>query len=140
MKYLIYLSTSSIYFKPDSLEEMLIDFRACNAKEQITGLLLYNFGQFLQFIEGSDKAVNKLIRKIEKDNRHHSLVILETGPLTERIFPDWSMSYKDISQIEINSFESFVNPLKSNLFTPLQLAHPVTKKLTAFASRLKKTG
>lgn len=140
MKYLIYLSTSSIYFNPDTLEDMLTDFRERNAAEEITGVLLYNYGQFLQFIEGSDKAVNKLIKKIEKDKRHHSLVILETGQLTERVFPDWSMSYRDISHVMTTNDESFADALPLQLFTPLQLAHPLTSQLTAFVNKMKKSG
>ncbi|RYY06218.1 MAG: BLUF domain-containing protein [Sphingobacteriaceae bacterium] len=140
LKYLIYLSTASIYFNPDTLEDMLTEFRALNAAEEITGVLLYNYGQFLQFIEGSNKAINKLIKKIEKDKRHHSLVILETGPLTERVFPDWSMSYRDISHVMINNNEGYADALTLQLFTPLQLAHPLTSHLTAFVSKLRKSG
>lgn len=140
MKYLVYLSTASIYFQPNLVEEMLTNFRASNHAQEITGLLLYSYGQFLQYIEGNVQSIDKLVKKIEKDRRHHSMVVLETGTLAERLFPDWSMSFEDISLIKRSGLKGFVDPAELNLFSAQQLAHPVVRQLTAFAGRLRKTG
>lgn len=97
MKYILYTSTASIYFRPEMLEAMLTGFRKSNHKHGITGMLVYSEGTFMQFIEGKNDTVDRLIKNIIKDKTHHSVMIWENSPSQVRLFSDWSMSFKNVS-------------------------------------------
>lgn len=140
MKYIIYLSTASIYFKKETLETMLVNFRINNEANQITGMMLFSEGTFLQVLEGNDQDVGNLIKKIEKDKRHHSLVRLDSQQIQQRIFPDWSMGFSIASADEFNEVKGFAK-LSAGIFNPANIwsQHPAIIILKRFAQRINIT-
>ncbi|MCY7294498.1 BLUF domain-containing protein [Alteromonas sp. a30] len=89
---LTYMSQSELH--PLGLhEELEIIQKAAselNREKQISGILVYRNGFFLQRIEGNRKAVIYLAESIAKDRRHKHFKILEQGPIQRRMFDDWS--------------------------------------------------
>lgn len=67
--------------------------RENNAREGITGGLLFSTGCFAQVLEGLSAAVEATFERIQCDDRHNDVILLEAGPITERAFPDWSMAF-----------------------------------------------
>ena len=66
-----------------------------NANQGITGLLLYQEGHFLQYIEGEPEIVRAVYARISQDRRHHNVFLLNEEILLQRQFPEWSMFYRD---------------------------------------------
>jgi len=97
MKQLIYVSRAVSPFSQQELESLLHHCRERNAQQQITGMLLYNNGLFVQALEGEDDAIEHLYQKIKKDQRHTGLIRVLHKQIDEREFGDWSMGFKDIS-------------------------------------------
>lgn len=64
-----------------------------NARNGITGALVFNHNYFLQSIEGARPVINALLRKLVKDNRHYALQIVECCEVDERRWNQWSMKY-----------------------------------------------
>ncbi len=79
------------------LVDMLQASREKNRRQEITGLLLYANGSFMQVLEGKEKVVRDLMKRIEVDGRHHHVETLEVAPLARRAFPKWSMAFLDLS-------------------------------------------
>ena len=67
--------------------------RENNARAGITGGLLFSMGCFAQVLEGLPEAVEATFERIQCDDRHDDVILLEAGPITERAFPDWSMAF-----------------------------------------------
>ena len=67
--------------------------RENNAREGITGGLLFSTGCFAQVLEGLPAAVQATFERIQCDDRHNDVIVLEAGVITERAFPDWSMAF-----------------------------------------------
>jgi len=63
----LYVSTAQVLFTAPRMEELLAKSRTSNARQQITGLLLYRDGAFMQFLEGPEGAVERLFRRIKAD-------------------------------------------------------------------------
>ena len=61
-----------------------------NAKNEISGLLIYCRERFIQRLEGKRQHINKLIEKIKSDPRHRKLLILHHSKIDKRYFSDWS--------------------------------------------------
>ncbi len=65
--------------------------RRNNARDGLTGALAVNEGWFLQVVEGSATALDRLLRRLAEDPRHTDLEVLSRRPVSGRLFPDWSM-------------------------------------------------
>ena len=91
---LVYASTASQPFRETALDQLLVEFRRFNTENDITGMLLFRDGRFIQVLEGASSVVASLTERIGRDSRHHDMRILLSEPITERKFADWSMGYR----------------------------------------------
>lgn len=72
--------------------------QANNARDDITGLLLFDGKYWCQYIEGSERAVDDLLGRLRRDPRHRHMRLLQHGPAgAERMFPNWRMGYAFIA-------------------------------------------
>lgn len=99
LEYLIYSSAAVESFNQADLKLLLEISRRNNAPRGITGMLLYREGRFLQYLEGAPAAVAAVYDHIERDQRHHSVQTINSGQLPKRIFPEWSMGYRNLAGI-----------------------------------------
>jgi hypothetical protein len=131
MYHIIYLSSAVTFFSKDELKELLVKARKFNLKLNITGILFYNDGNFLQAIEGDKKDVQALFEKIKSDPRHKQIVTLFSESINAREYPEWSMAYRDLhlSKDIHEGYNSLLNKnwLKADL-------HYYSKKVRAFMS------
>jgi FAD-dependent sensor of blue light len=104
---MVYVSSAIDQFSEAGLRELLATSRTNNTRLGLTGMLLYKEGSFMQVLEGDEAAVRALYAKIGLDPRHRGLLTLLQGPLEERLFPDWSMGFRDLSSAEARSTEGF---------------------------------
>lgn len=75
------------------LNNILDKARRNNSKEDVTGALLYNEGNFAQVLEGPLASVENIFEKIQCDPRHSEVTVLENGSAESRQFPDWAMGF-----------------------------------------------
>jgi Sensors of blue-light using FAD len=73
------------------LSAILMDARRCNARDDITGMLICRADLFLQLLEGPEQAVEATCRRIMADDRHVDMRVLSRQPVSDRLFPGWSM-------------------------------------------------
>ena len=99
MRFILYVSKSTKFFSEDDILEMLKSFRKSNEQNDITGMLLYKEGYFLQLLEG-DERVDALYNNIEKDSRHSQVKIVLEGEYDKRVFDMWTMAYKSVDSID----------------------------------------
>lgn len=93
----VYSSTAVEAFSEQELEGLLVSSRRNNAREGVTGMLLYREGRFLQVLEGPEGAVRGRMIAITGDSRHRRLRVLLQELISERQFPDWTMAYPSVS-------------------------------------------
>jgi len=109
---LIYVSIARHPMTKQDLLDLLNQCVRNNQAVQITGMLLYKDGKFMQILEGPDAAVRKIYSAIEHDVRHCSIIKLVQGPVVERRFPNWTMGFRDLDAIradEIPGYEGYLN-------------------------------
>ncbi len=70
-----------------------------NEPENITGLLVFANGFFLQPLEGGAAAVTATFARITQDPRHRDLRLLGVRTSDQRSFPRWSMRFVDGSGV-----------------------------------------
>ncbi len=93
---LIYVSTATHLLNKEELLDILRVSLRNNEVGPVTGLLLYQGGNFMQVLEGPEEAVMNIFGKIQQDTRHTDLIVLCNEPLEERAFSDWRMAFLNL--------------------------------------------
>lgn len=104
---LTYSSTAAVPFDDAALAGLLESSRVANIGTDLSGLLLYRGGRFLQVLEGPEPAVRDAIDRIGHDPRHRDLRVLVSEPIEERRFPDWTMGYERLGEPAAAAPEGF---------------------------------
>lgn len=77
-----------------TIDDILNVSRKNNAINNVSGVLLFRNGEFLQLLEGDKLDVYYTLKKIRDDKRHTGLEILHEGEIQHKLFDKWSMAYK----------------------------------------------
>ncbi len=107
MYHLVYISHTSRPLYEDDLLEILSNSRLQNKKNEITGMLLYLNEKFIQVLEGEYDAVMEVYEKIKEDPRHQKISVLLEGNTANRVFKDWSMGFKKLSDKQFEELSGF---------------------------------
>lgn len=90
--HLVYCSRAAPGVDSAEVDRIVDTARRGNAVRRITGLLVFGGGLFFQWLEGSREQVLELMALIEHDERHSSIVVLDTDEaIRERLFATWDM-------------------------------------------------
>jgi hypothetical protein len=90
---LIYSSAATGEMSRADLEQMLEESRIRNLRRDITGVLVFVDGVFLQVLEGERDDVEDLMGSIRCDPRHHDIKVFHEEEIDRRAFPTWRMAY-----------------------------------------------
>ena len=110
MKYLVYISTAYKLLNQDELLDILTISRKNNQQRDLTGILLYGEGTFIQVLEGEEETLKQTYKDIEADDRHKNVIKMTEGESEERNFKDWAMGFKAINAAELSEFQGYTNP------------------------------
>lgn len=104
---LIYGSTATKPLSESELIEILKKARENNTKRNVTGMLLYNDGNFLQVLEGEEADVTFIYNKITQDTRHHAALVFVKQPIDHRMFGSWEMGFVDVDNLNVDKIEGY---------------------------------
>lgn len=109
MRQLIYISFANSEFdEVRDIPKILEASQKNTPPLDITGLLLYRGGLFLQLIEGTEKNIQILYDKILKDPRHRNAKILVRGEGKERLFKTWTMAYRSLKETDLSKIKQIL--------------------------------
>ena len=74
-----------------SLREILSVSQKNNAKDGITGYLIFDRDWFVQILEGDPEKVRSTYERLQTDPRHGQVTLVESRKATTRNFGAWSM-------------------------------------------------
>lgn len=90
---LVYVSTATHLLTQTEIDYLLDHAQARNSQESITGLLLYNDGNFLQYLEGPPAQLSKIYEIIKADPLHKGIIELLREPISMRELPECYMAF-----------------------------------------------
>jgi Sensors of blue-light using FAD len=117
---LTFVSSAVKPFTTAELHELLILCTRNNTRDDITGLMLYKDGSFMQAFEGEQEVVMATYARMHEDRRHDGMITLHQGPQGARQFPGWSMGFKNLDSAgdKPASYSEFLNsPLTAQEFS-----------------------
>ena len=97
---LVYISKAVRPFADSELQDLVARARSKNVEANVTGVLVYCAGFFMQLIEGSSETIDQLYRKIEADGRHRAVKCLIKRSIADRSFPQWDMALINFDRAE----------------------------------------
>ncbi len=104
---LVYLSRNALPADVDpeeAIAAILETSRRNNARNGISGALMFNAGIFAQVLEGGLGPLEDTFERIQCDERHDDVRILQFEPVARRRFDAWSMAWSGRSAAPVDAF------------------------------------
>ncbi|MFT4682083.1 MAG: hypothetical protein ACI9FU_001562 [Granulosicoccus sp.] len=92
-----------------ALYDLLIESAENNRQNQLTGLLAYRDGAFLETLEGDRKRVFETYDRIKDDERHIDVTLLELEPIEERQFTGFNMCFESKLEKTLSQSGHYMN-------------------------------
>jgi len=93
----------------NELIDILKVARSRNAENDVTGVLLYSDGTFIQVLEGGADRVDQVFESISNDKRHKNLIKLVDSNLDKKHFPDWNMGFAAVDKDKAREITGFLS-------------------------------
>ena len=93
LRHLAFASRARPGLRPADTSAIIATSRTNNARDSVTGVMLYSGESFLALVEGTDPTISSLWRRLLVDDRHRQLASLHGGSIAERWFVDWRAGY-----------------------------------------------
>ena len=121
---LTFSSTENFSMNDKDIEEILVTSRANNKRNDITSMMLYKDGIFLQSIEGLEEKVVELFEIISKDNRHTVNELLWSEYIPNREFENLPMGFNNLDEVDCSKLNGIARILTHD-FNPIYFSqHP----------------
>lgn len=97
---IVYVSAATKELDDDELHLIHESSQRHNGTQEVTGMLLYSQGSFIQVLEGEVPAVEECMSRISTDRRHHSIFRISEERVEAREFGSWAMGFKSLNTID----------------------------------------
>jgi hypothetical protein len=97
---ILYCSVLSPDQNPAIVGQIVADARARNARNGITGLLVFDGMRFYQHLEGPGDGVIRLMSRIEMDTRHAQVRVVYEGALAQRRYQRFDLGLAEVEDGE----------------------------------------
>lgn len=91
---LVYVSTAAHEPSHADLTALMSRAQVRNMEHQMSGVLLYSDGTFMQYLEGPPAGLDVVYGFIKADPLHYGIVELVREKIAARQFGQWSMSFR----------------------------------------------
>jgi hypothetical protein len=100
MQLVMYISdyARSLDHLNDDLRDILQTSQINNSAQDITGVLFFDNGKFIQILEGNVNNLDALMGHIQQDERHKNVKLLINEPIEKREILDWNMKAFDLAE------------------------------------------
>ena len=109
---LVYESHPTDAFTKEQLRDILTKSQYKNIRLNLSGLLIYHAGKFLQLLEGGKKEVDELFDTIRRDPRHTDINVVLESDCQFRSMPSWVMGLSTDDNLAemIGSMDYYISP------------------------------
>lgn len=100
---IVYISNAVKLFEERHLDELFCQSVNNNSTRNITGILLYNEGTFIQILEGHKQPLDNLFKTIHQDRRHNNITKILDRRIGDRLFSKYRTGFSTLnnySQLE----------------------------------------
>jgi len=138
--YLCYISSEKKELKEEDLVRLLSGCREYNQNNDITGVMLYFEGHFVEFMEGEKEALHARFKGISSDKRHKSVFKITESSTEKRKFSNWTMSFPSLNKNKLKKilgYRPFDKEIVLDDFSP-EDSHPGLVLVRSFMIQSKR--
>lgn len=124
------------------LADIIISSKINNFEYDITGLLFYHNGRFVQVLEGDRDSLEGLMSILEKDDRHEDIQRIIDQSIKKRGFKEWSMDSLNLSEdatVDPDELIRIQDAYKKHLLIDSRLLVEFYKAMLAMGNMSQKT-
>ena len=121
---LTFSSAENFPMNEKSIRDIITTSRTNNVRKEITGMMLYKDGFFLQSIEGLEEKVIQLFEVISKDERHTVSEILWSEYIPNREFENLPMGFNNLNHADCSNLNGVARILAHNFNPSYFSQHP----------------
>lgn len=129
--HLVYISEAVADISYTDIRDILEAGRKHNLQDDVTGLLIFRDGYFVQLLEGNEANVRKVLNRILLDDRNYSLRILTESTSEQRLFDKNPLAFYD-GDISSNSTEDLSSLFEACMASDMMQANEVMPLLWKF--------
>lgn len=109
---LIYSSSMKAGTTKEAYIDILSKARKNNKRDNISGILAFGDGSFLQILEGNRRTIWNTFSRIMQDPRHREVQLIDFAATSQRMFGTWSMQGVTVRQetLKLLDFEDYFLP------------------------------
>lgn len=126
LAHLVYVSSACYDMSDKDLLEILDTARNFNKDREITGLLLYRDGFFIQVLEGDYETIGWLFERISEDKRHTGALKLYHELIDKRKYGKWAMGFVSPDFMKLKEVEGFSDFMEAE---NISLSREASKKV-----------
>jgi len=133
LRRLAWTSRASVSCSMARFRHTAAPWRFNNERNHLSGMLLFTGVHFLAVLEGQERDLDGLWRRLQEDKRHRDLIRIGDTACGRRWFPHWILSCTTdpVAAAEIERLRSSPEPIVSNW---TQLIPPIMLKAMTDAS------
>lgn len=129
--HLVYISEAVADISYTDIRDILEVGRKRNLQDDVTGLLIFRDGYFVQLLEGNEVNVRKVLNRILLDDRNYSLRILTESTSEQRLFDNNPLAFYD-GDISSNSTEDLSSLFEACMASDIKQTNEVIPLLWKF--------
>ncbi len=108
-----YVSSTNYGIVHNDLNHLFHITKRNNIHLNVSGILILKNGNLLQLLEGEKQDVNKMYKKIRKDNRHHNIIQILNTSSSDRLFENYDTGFAIINnRRKLKQLRSYLDWLK----------------------------
>jgi hypothetical protein len=119
MHHLIYLSQATRPLSAKALLGLVEQAQQANARQYLTGALVYSNKRFIQLLEGEPAALEQAYARISQDPRHQHLYKVAHHSIAARRFSEWPLAFQSLSPAQFAHLAGYLAPPKSGPLLPV---------------------
>lgn len=99
----VYTSRVSKRIDPQALQALVSDAEAFNRAADVSGVLLFDGGRFLQYLEGPGEGVVQAYGRVRQAGLHTGIAEIAKGVTGKRLFRHWPLKKFEVDSIVLGS-------------------------------------
>jgi len=112
---LCYFSTADSSLDTNDFEDLFEYVVTKNTLQEITGVLVYGQGNFMQIMEGSKEKIISIFNRIQEDDRHHNVIKVIEKDYPDRIFGKYDYGFKVVKDpTSLKELKNYIVLLNNN--------------------------
>lgn len=109
MRTIVYISNAVKLFEEKHLDKLFSQIVQNNSSKDITGILLYKEGTFIQILEGEQHPLNHLFKTIDQDKRHNNITKILDRRIRERLFTKYRTGFSTLNNYgQLDNLDTFL--------------------------------